>query len=61
MFGKSKKREKVRNSSTRKSSTRGRKASDSTQTLTRGIVMVSICSGACLWGYALINLATRTS
>jgi hypothetical protein len=25
----------------------------------RGIVTIAICTGAAMWGYALINLATR--
>lgn len=56
MFGKSSKRGK-----TRKARAKGRKPVDSAAALSKGIVTVSICAGACLWGYALINLATRTS
>ncbi len=27
----------------------------------RGVVTIAICTGAVMWGYALINLATRAS
>lgn len=34
-------------------------ASASTAIASRGVVMIAICVGAAMWGYALINLATR--
>lgn len=44
------------------SSNRSRRASTAsagTEIATRGIVTIAICTGAAMWGYALINLATR--
>lgn len=40
-------------------SRRGATASTGTAIATRGIVTIAICTGAAMWGYALINLATR--
>lgn len=37
-----------------------RKAADGTQALSKGTVFLGICAGACMWGYALVNIATRT-
>tara|TARA_R110002051_G_scaffold36295_1_gene79049 strand:- start:229 stop:384 length:156 start_codon:yes stop_codon:yes gene_type:complete len=31
---------------------------DAATAMSRGIVTVSICAGAGMWGYAMINLAT---
>ena len=38
-----------------------RHAASSLTTLfaSRGIVMIAICTGAVMWGYALFNIATR--
>jgi len=33
-------------------------SSRATTMMSRGIVTVSICAGASMWGYAMINLAT---
>jgi hypothetical protein len=34
-------------------------ASVTTALASRGIVMIAICTGAVMWGYALFNIATR--
>ena len=39
---------------------RRRQKQSSAALLNRGIVALSIGAGACMWGYALINLASRT-
>lgn len=40
-------------------SRRGATATTGTAIASRGIVTIAICTGAVMWGYALINLATR--
>ena len=40
-------------------SRRAAAADAGTAIASRGIVMIAICTGAVMWGYALINLATR--
>lgn len=40
-------------------SRRGIAAGAGTAIASRGVVMIAICTGAVMWGYALINLATR--
>ena len=42
----------------RKSRNRRSAAEAATTAASRGIVTVSICAGAGMWGYAIINLAT---
>lgn len=47
-----------------KSRSRNRSRRDAAAGLTsllasRGVVMIAICTGAVMWGYALYNLATR--
>lgn len=32
--------------------------SDAVSVMSRGVVTLSICAGAGMWGYAMINLAT---
>ncbi len=40
---------------------RGRRnVADGSQALSRGTVLLGICAGAGMWGYALVNIATRT-
>ncbi|MBT5496456.1 MAG: hypothetical protein HOK54_11985 [Alphaproteobacteria bacterium] len=53
MLFKSRKRRK--SASIRRS--RGQDA-DATTMMSRGIVTLSICVGASMWGYAMVNLAT---
>lgn len=50
-----------RSNNTRSShrSRRGAAVGTGTAIASRGIVMIAICTGAVMWGYALINLATR--
>lgn len=36
-----------------------RSAAAGTEIATRGVVTIAICTGAVMWGYALINLAAR--
>lgn len=40
-------------------SRRGVVANASSAIASRGVVTIAICTGAVMWGYALINLATR--
>lgn len=35
-----------------------RDAQDATTAMSRGVVVISICAGATMWGYAMVNLAT---
>jgi len=47
-----------------KSRSRNRSRRDAAAGLTsllasRGVVMIAICTGAVMWGYALFNIATR--
>jgi hypothetical protein len=37
----------------------GAASSAATALASRGVVTIAICTGAVMWGYALINLATR--
>lgn len=44
----------------RSSRSRRRRAQDqdAVSAMTRGVVTLSICAGAGMWGYAMVNLAT---
>ena len=53
MFFKSRKRRK--SSRSRRVNAQG---ADAGSIMSRGVVTVSICAGASMWGYAMINLAT---
>jgi hypothetical protein len=35
-----------------------REAQDAATAMSRGVVAISMCAGATMWGYAMINLAT---
>lgn len=54
MLFKSRKRRKSARSRQRST----REAQDATATMSRGVIAVSICAGATMWGYAMVNLAT---